>query len=189
MLKDGFTRLLRGELMTRLPLTSPHCPPTYNEEWANSLGYGPTQGAIGKNGAGKGKGKDYKGGGGKGYGGGYGGGSGGKDQNGKDGGKGDRPVGACSHCWGFGHYYRACPVRLGPEAAAQAEKDYAIAVSKGDKGKGKGKGKKGKGKGEYGKGVYGVEGDRLSNGDDPVHAACRAHSSSSTTTQSCSSMT
>ena len=26
MLKDGFTRVLRGELMTRLPLTHPQCP-------------------------------------------------------------------------------------------------------------------------------------------------------------------
>ena len=88
-------------------------PPVYQEEWANSLGYSLMQGAIGKNGAGKGKGfgKDYKGGGcGKSY--------GSKDQKGKDegqgAGKGERPVGACSHCWGFGHYYRACPVRLGP---------------------------------------------------------------------------
>ena len=63
---------------------------------------------------------------------------GGKD-GGQGAGKGERPVGACSHCWGFGPYYRACPVRLGPEAAAQAEKDYAIAVAKGDKDKGKGK--------------------------------------------------
>ena len=39
-------------------------------------------------------------------------------------GKGERPVGSCSHCWGFGHYYRACPVRLGPEAEALAEKKY-----------------------------------------------------------------
>ena len=104
---------------------------------------------MGKNGAGKGKGfgKDQKGGGGKGY---------GQDQKGKDGGqgvgKGERPVGACSHCWGFGHYYRACHIRLGPEAAAQAEKDYSIAVAKGDKGKGKGK--KGKGKGHFAKRVY-----------------------------------
>ena len=139
----------------------------YNEEWANSLGYDPTQGAIGKNGAGKGKGKDYKSGSSKGC----GGGSGGKDQKGKDGaGKGERPVGACSHCWGFGDYYRACPVRLGPEAAAQAEKDYAIALSKGDRGKGKGK--KGKGKGKYGKGkvVYGVESDwdADAEGGDPL---------------------
>ena len=121
----------------RPPAEQPPETHMYNEEWANSFGYGPTQGAVGKNGAGgpgKGKGKDYKGGGG---GKGYGGSNGGKDQKGKDGGKGDRPVGACSHCWGFGHYYRACPVRLGPEAAAQAEKDYAIAVAKGDKGKGK----------------------------------------------------
>ena len=109
---------------------------------------------MGKNGAGTGNGfgKDQKGGGGKGY---------GKDQKGKDGGqgagKGERPVGACSHYWGFSHYCRACPIRLGPETAAQAEKDYAIAVAKGDKGKGTGK--KGKGKGKFGKkGVYGVDG-------------------------------
>ena len=143
-------------------------PPVYQEERANSLGYSPMQGAIGKNGADKGKGfgKDHKGGGGgKSY--------GGKDQKGKDGGqgagKGERPVGACSHCWGFGHYYRACPVRLGPEAAAQAEKDYAIAVAKGDKGKGKGKA--GKGKGQFAKkGVYGVEGfyGAEESGGDPL---------------------
>ena len=63
------------------------------------------------------------------------------------------------NCWGFGHYYRACPVRLGPEAAAQAGTYDAIALAKGDKGKGKGKKGKGKfGKGK-GKGVYGVEGE------------------------------
>ena len=58
---------------------------------------------------GKGFGKDWKG-----------------EQTGKGlgAGKGERPVGACSHWWGFGHYYRACPIRLGPEAAAQAEKEY-----------------------------------------------------------------
>ena len=106
-------------------------------DWANSLGTYPQQGAVGK--GGKAKGKDSKGKDGK---------SGGKD------GKGDRPIGACSHCWGFGHYYRACPVRLGPEEAAKAEAEFA---RKGG-GKGaKGKGKKGKGKSK-GKGkVYSVE--------------------------------
>ena len=97
---------------------------------------------MGKNGSGKyggkGFGKDQKG---KGF---------GKDQKGKDGGqgagKGERPVGACSHCWGFGHYHHACPIRLDPAAAAPAEVDYAIAIAKGDKGKGKGKKDKGKGK-------------------------------------------
>ena len=58
-----------------------------NAEWANSLGYGPQQGAVGKNG--KCKGKDEKG---KGK---------GKDWN-KGGqasaGKGERPIGACSFC-------------------------------------------------------------------------------------------
>ena len=82
-----------------------------------SLGYCPTQCAIGKSGKGgdkgkgeKGKGKDWKG--------------GGDEGKGLGAGKGEQPVGACSHCWGFGHYYRACPIRLGPEAAAQAEKEY-----------------------------------------------------------------
>ena len=57
-------------------------PPGHQEEWANSLGYSPMQGAVGKNGAGKGYGggkvygNDQKGGGG-------GGGKGyGKDQKG-----------------------------------------------------------------------------------------------------------
>ena len=71
-------------------------------EWANSFGYGPTQGAVGKSGAGKGWGgnKDQKGDKGRGF---------GKDQKGKDqkggqgSGKGERPVGAYPHCWGFGH--------------------------------------------------------------------------------------
>ena len=97
----------------------------------HSPGDGPTQGAIGKSGKGyggekgKGAGKDWKG-----------------DQKSKaqGAGKGERLVGACSHCWGFGHYYRACLIRLGPEAAAQAEKDYAA------KGGGKEWGKKEKGK-------------------------------------------
>ena len=67
-------------------------PPGQQEELANSLGYGPTQGAVGKSSAGKGwGGKDQTG---KGF---------GKDQKGKgkDGGqgagKGERPVGACFH--------------------------------------------------------------------------------------------
>ena len=82
-------------------------------EWANSLGYGPTQGAISKSGGGKcwnaGKVQRVKG--------------KVKDKTGGQGfgkGKGERPAGACSHCWDFGHYYRA--FRLGPEAAAIAEK-------------------------------------------------------------------
>ena len=33
-------------------------PPPQEAEWANSLGYGPQQGAVGKSGFGKGKGKD-----------------------------------------------------------------------------------------------------------------------------------
>ena len=81
--------------MMLLLAVSLQCPPGYQEEWANSLGYGSTQDAVGKNGAGKGKGfgKDQKGGSGKGF---------GNDQKGKDGGqgagKGERPAGACSHC-------------------------------------------------------------------------------------------
>ena len=78
-------------------------------DWANSLAAGPRLGAVGQSGMGSGKGWGAKG--------------GNKDNNGKD--KSDeRPAGACSHCWGFGHYYRACPRRLGPEAAAAAEKEY-----------------------------------------------------------------
>ena len=124
----------------------PPTPPGHQEEWANSLGYSPMQGAVGKIGAGTGYGggkaygKDHKGGG-KVY-------KGGGKDGGQGAGKGERPVGACSHCWGFGHYYRACPVRLGPEADAQAETYDATAVAKGDKGKGNGKGKLSKGKGK-----------------------------------------
>ena len=64
-------------------------PPGYQEELANSLGYGPSQGAVGKSAAGKDKGfgKDQKGGGGgKGY---------GKDQKGKVLAKAN----ALSPCW------------------------------------------------------------------------------------------
>ena len=65
-------------------------------EWVASLGYGPTQGAVGKSGKGKddskgkgkGYGKDWKGGGNKG--------------KGLGAGNGERPVGACSHCAGSG---------------------------------------------------------------------------------------
>ena len=117
-----------------------------------SSGYGPTQGAVGKSvkgkddskGKGKGYSKDWKGGGDKG--------------RGLGAGKGERPVGACSHCWEFGHYYRACPVRLGSEAAALAEKEFLAKGGgkdwKGGKAKGKGKGK---GRGYGKKGVYGVD--------------------------------
>ena len=60
--------------------------PFQEAEWANSLGYGPQQGAVGKNGKGKGKngpkgkckGKDWS--------------KGGPDSARK----GERPVGACS---------------------------------------------------------------------------------------------
>ena len=76
----------------------------------------------------------------------------------------------------FGHYYRACPIRLGPEAAAQAEKDYLAKGGgkdwKGGKAKGKGKGGKGKGYGK--KGVYGVDGgadDAWDEGDPVMWAA------------------
>ena len=122
---------------------APQPPPSQEAEWskaewANSLGYGPQQGAIGKNG--KGKGKDEKG---KGK---------GKDwskggQAGAGAGKGERPIGACSFCLDFGHHYRACPARLGVEGAAQAQKEYA-AKGGGDwpKGKVKGKGKFGNAK-------------------------------------------
>ena len=74
----------------------------------------------------------------------------------------ERPIGACSRCRGFGNYYRACPIKLGLEAAAQAEKDFA--AKGGGKDGAKGKEGNGKGKGESfgkGKGVYGVDG-----GDD-----------------------
>ena len=123
--------------------------PTKDAEWVASLGYGPTQGAVGKSGKGKdepkgkGKGKDWKGGGDKG-------------KNGAGAGKGERPVGACSHCWGFGHYYRACPIRLGPEAAAAAEKAFQAKGGGKDWKGGKGKGK-GKGKGYGKKGVFGID--------------------------------
>ena len=129
-------------------------PPLQEADWANSLGYGPQQGAVGKNS--KGKGKDDPKGKGK-----------GKDwsKGGPAGaGKGERPFGACSFCLDIWHYYRACPARLGVEGAAQAEKGY-VAKGGGELPKGKGKGKckfgKGKGQGKYGKkGVYGVdEGD------------------------------
>ena len=89
-------------------------------------------------------------------------------------------MGACSHCWGFGHYYRACPIRLGPEAAVQAEKDYLAKGGgkdwKGGKGTGKGKGKYGKGKGDGKNGVYGVDGgaDDAWDGGDPVMWAASA---------------
>ena len=89
-------------------------PPLLQEvDWANSFGFGPQQSAVGKKG--KGKNKDDPKGNGK-----------GKDYWNKGGparaGKGERPIGACSFCWVFGHYYCACPARLGVEGAAQAEK-------------------------------------------------------------------
>ena len=65
-------------------------------DWANSLGYGATQGAVRKSGFGRGKGNDSK--------------SKGKDKadwgksgGGQGAGKGERPVGACSFCWDLGH--------------------------------------------------------------------------------------
>ena len=36
-----------------VPAEFPPVMPEYHEEWANSLGYGPSQGAVGKAGAGK----------------------------------------------------------------------------------------------------------------------------------------
>ena len=111
-------------------------------EWANAVGKGDYGGKMGK-----GKGKDWKGS--------AGGGAaaaaataGGKGAGGAGDPSGMRPAGACSHCWGFGHYYYACPVRLGPEGAAQAEKERAKQLAEKGKGKGKGKDWKGKGKGK-----------------------------------------
>ena len=121
-MQDQVIRMDVGQVETR---EQPPQPPSSHEgewsnaEWANNLGYGPQQGADGKNG--KGKGKDEKG---KGK---------GHDWNkggpaGAGAGKGERPVGACSVCSNSGHYYRTCPARLGVEGAAQAEKEYAAKV-------------------------------------------------------------
>ena len=86
-------------------------PPPQEAEWANSVGYGTQQGVVGKNG--KGKGKDDPQGKGKGK---------GWSKGSRAGaGKGERIIGACSFWSDFGHYYRACPARLGVEGAAQAE--------------------------------------------------------------------
>ena len=93
------------------------CEKDKKDDGVASLDYSPTQGAVGKSGKGADKGKGDKG---KGYGKDWKGsgwkGSGDKCK-GLGAGKGERPVEACSHCWGFGRYHRACPIRLGPEAA------------------------------------------------------------------------
>ena len=59
---------------------------------------------------------------------------------------------------GFGHYYRACPIRLGPESAAAAEKQILAKGGGKDWNGGRGKGKgKGRHTGYGKKGVYGID--------------------------------